>query len=230
MVNQMANVTGLTLYKTTADGKKVRIDGAASESSPIAQGIRVTNSSKLSYPAGSKVTGIVEVEVTLDASGTITATKIISGDKTLQGLCEANARSSKFEIPKLALEVVKVTGVLTYNFAKDRTVIVANYLQNVQVETKPNKYHSLIRALTERVKNAKPPAAEESKFVRDGKADVIVRLNELKPEVLGALKQLGFEVLTEMSSANAVVGRISVEKLSALAELDAVTFISPQGR
>jgi hypothetical protein len=68
------------------------------------------------------------------------------------------------------------------------------------------------------------------KFVRDGKADVIVRVKELNPAAVAELKNLGFEVLTEMASASAVVGRIPIEQISKLAELDAVTFISPQAR
>jgi hypothetical protein len=55
-------------------------------------------------------------------------------------------------------------------------------------------------------------------------------LKELKAETVEELKKLGFEVLTEMQSAKAVVGRIAIEKLAALAELEPVTFISPQNR
>ncbi len=74
------------------------------------------------------------------------------------------------------------------------------------------------------------PAADEAKFVKDGKAEIIVRVKELKSETIAELKKLGFEVLTEMTSANAIVGRIAIEKIAALAEIDQVTFISPQNR
>jgi len=74
------------------------------------------------------------------------------------------------------------------------------------------------------------PTTDEAKFIRDGKAEIIVRVKELKPETIAELKKLGFEVLTEMISANAVVGRIAIEKIAALAEIDQVTFISPQNR
>lgn len=71
---------------------------------------------------------------------------------------------------------------------------------------------------------------DEVKFVRDGKAEVLVRLKELKPEAIAELRKLGFEVITEISSANAIVGRIEIGKITSLAELDVVTFISPQMR
>jgi hypothetical protein len=100
---------------------------------------------------------------------------------------------------------------------------------NPPSETKSNKYHSSIAALVERLRNNQTqPAAGEAEFVRDGKAQIIVRLKEFKPEVIEELKKLGFEDLKETPSMRSVVGRIALEKLSALAELDAVTFVSPQ--
>ena len=81
-----------------------------------------------------------------------------------------------------------------------------------------------------RLKNNAAATADEATFVKDGKAEIIVRVKELNPATVAELKSLGFETVTEMASANAVVGRIAVEKIAALAEIDAVTFISPQNR
>ena len=180
--------------------------------------------------AGSKATGAVNVEVTLDAAGNVVAAKAVSGDKTLYAPAETAANGAKFAIPKLQFEIKKMTGVIAYNFAKDKSVTGSENLQNVQIEIKPNKYSSAVKALVERLKNKTAAAADEAKFVQNGKAELIVRLTDLKPEAVEQLKKLGFEVLTEMPSANAVVGRIAVEKIAALAELDGVTFISPQNQ
>ncbi len=196
----------------------------------ISNPIKATNLPKPEYPQGSKAIGAVNVEVTLDAVGNVVAAKAVSGDKTLYESAETAAKRAKFAIPKLQFEIKKITGVITYNFANGKTVTAEPELQNAQVEIKPNKYSSAVKALVERLKNSAAASADEAKFVQNGKAEIIVRLKELKPETVEELKKLGFEVLTEMPSANAVVGRIAIEKIAELAELDGVTFISPQNR
>jgi len=228
--NSMANVSKLELSKSV-ENEVIRIDGAESDSPIVSQGIKATILPKPEYPQNTNAIGAVNVEVMLDATGKVVSAKAISGDKAFYLITETAAKNAKFEIPKLLVEIAKITGVIAYNFAKDKIVTVAPELQNVRVETKPNKYHSAVKALVERLKNNQTkPAASEAGFVKDGKAEIIVRLKELKPETIAELKKLGFEVLTEMTSANAVVGRIAVEKIAALVELDAVTFISPQNR
>jgi hypothetical protein len=64
--------------------------------------------------------------------------------------------------------------------------------------------------------------------MRDGKAEVQIWLNVKTPEVLAQLKELGFELLLDPQSAKLVIGRVPVEKLSALAELQAVRYVAPQ--
>jgi Ca-activated chloride channel family protein len=91
------------------------------------------------------------------------------------------------------------------------------------------RLHPSLVALVERLKNADAkPGADESKFVRDGKAEVQIWLAEKTPEVLARLKQLGFELTLEPQSASLVVGRVPLESLAALAELDAVRYVSPR--
>jgi Ca-activated chloride channel family protein len=209
----------------------IKVDNSTADISVTLQGIKATTLPKPERPQNAKADGAVNVEVTLDASGKVVSAKAITGDKSFYPITETAAKSARFEIPKLSFEVAKITGVIVYNFAKDKTVTVAPELQNVRVEMKPNKYHSSVRALVERLKNKQTSAAaDEAKFVKNGKAEIIVRVKELKPETVAQLKKLGFEVLTEMASANAIVGRIAIEKIAALAELDKVTFVSPQNR
>ena len=64
--------------------------------------------------------------------------------------------------------------------------------------------------------------------MKGGKAEVRVWLVRKTPEVLASLKELGFEVVLDPRTANLVIGRVSVEKLEALAALDAVRLITPQ--
>jgi Ca-activated chloride channel homolog len=84
-------------------------------------------------------------------------------------------------------------------------------------------------AVVERLKQKDAqPGADESKFVRDGKAEVQIWLTEKTPEVLAQLKQLGFELLLDPRTAKLVIGRLPLEKLSALADIKAVRFVAPQ--
>jgi Ca-activated chloride channel family protein len=90
------------------------------------------------------------------------------------------------------------------------------------------KLHPSIVAFIERAKtdDADAPAGD-AKFVRQGKAEVQVWLTDKSPEVILLLMRLGFEVVLEPKVAKAVIGRIPVENLAALAELGAVRYVAP---
>ena len=91
------------------------------------------------------------------------------------------------------------------------------------------KLHPSIASLVERVKNKRAQAgADEAKFVRDGKAEIQVWLFDKTPEALLQLKRLGFEVVLDPKTSKLVIGRLSIEKLEALAQLKVVRFVSPQ--
>ncbi|HVF67874.1 MAG TPA: VIT domain-containing protein [Pyrinomonadaceae bacterium] len=116
-------------------------------------------------------------------------------------------------------EVVTVTGTMTEEEAKAFK----------RTEALTNKLHPSLLAVVERLKKPdSKPSEGESKFVRDGKAEVQIWLTEKTPEVLAQLKQLGFELLLDPQSAKLVIGRLSIDKLAALAELKAVRYVSPQ--
>ena len=91
------------------------------------------------------------------------------------------------------------------------------------------KLHPTIAAVIERIKTKKlQPGADEAKFVRDGKAEIQIWLTDKSPEVIAELKKLGFEVVLDPQSAKMVIGRVSLDKLAALAEVKAVRYISPK--
>jgi Ca-activated chloride channel family protein len=90
------------------------------------------------------------------------------------------------------------------------------------------KMHASIAAVVERLKNkAARPAAEEARFVRNGKAEIQVWLSDKSVETVAQLKRLGFEVVLDPKSAKMIVGRLAIEKLEALAELKAVLYVAP---
>jgi Ca-activated chloride channel family protein len=92
------------------------------------------------------------------------------------------------------------------------------------------KLHPSILAVIDRLKNRSILAgADEAKFIRDGKAEIQIWLTDKSEETLAKLKELGFEVVLDPKSAKLLIGRLSIEKLEALAELKFVRYVSPQG-
>jgi Ca-activated chloride channel family protein len=92
-----------------------------------------------------------------------------------------------------------------------------------------SKLHPSLLAIVDRLKDPKLPAsADEAKFVRDGKADVQIWLTEKSDATLAKLKALGFEVVLDPKSAKLVIGRLTIEKLAALAEIAEVRYVAPQ--
>lgn len=184
--------------------------------------------------------GLVNVLVTVDEKGKVIEAKAQSGNTVLRDSAEKAALKTKFKIKQSKENPVKVVGVIAYNFTlKDNKPIAEIVLGNFAVKLTPEqekmrniraKTAESVFKLIERLQNKTAASADEAKFVRDGKAEVTLRLKDLKPETIAQLKALGFEVLTEIQSANAVVGRIAIEKLADLAQIESVTFISPQNR
>jgi Ca-activated chloride channel family protein len=91
------------------------------------------------------------------------------------------------------------------------------------------KLHPLVASVVERLREGKAtPGEAEATFVRDGKVELRIWLTEKSPEVLAQLKELGFELILDAPSAGLVVGRMPIEKLSALADVQAVRYVGPE--
>ena len=92
-----------------------------------------------------------------------------------------------------------------------------------------SRLHPSLVAVIDRLKDPKNAAvADESKFIRDGKAEIQIWLTEKSDGTLAKLKALGFEVILDPKSANLVIGRLSIDKLAALAEIAEVRYAAPQ--
>jgi len=91
------------------------------------------------------------------------------------------------------------------------------------------KLHPILVAVIDRLKNKGANAgADEAKFIRNGKAEIQIWLTDKSAETLAKLKELGFEVVLDPKSARLVIGRLSIEKLAALAELKSIRYVAPQ--
>ena len=75
---------------------------------------------KPDYPPeaqSAKASGAVVVQVTVDELGAVIAAKAVSGHPTLHQVCVNAAMQARFSPTTMMGEAVKVSGVLTYNFA-----------------------------------------------------------------------------------------------------------------
>lgn len=125
------------------------------------------------------------------------------------------SKVSKDSSRRIRTEADALTDGLTANERKQRELI--------------SKLHPSIAALIERLKKRGTQAsADEAKFVRDGKVELQIWLTDKQPETIAQLKKLGFEIVLDPTTSNMVIGRVSLEKLAALAELKAVRYIAPQ--
>lgn len=188
-----------------------------------------------------KVHGTVAVQVTVDEQGRVVSAKAVSGHPLLQQSAVAAARQARFSPSMLSGQPVKVAGVITYNFSPDAVgaATSAGELESVSVAPPDPgeqrrqefvaKLHPSVASLFKRVREGKgTPGEAEAAFVRDGKAELRVWLTEKSPAVLAQLKGLGFELIFDAPSASLVVGRMPIEKLSALADVQAVRYVAPE--
>ena len=91
------------------------------------------------------------------------------------------------------------------------------------------KLHPSILKVIDWLKAPKASALpDEAKFVHGGKAEIQIFLTDKSDTTLAELKKLGFEVVLDPKTAKLVIGRLPVEKLSALAELKFVRYVAPQ--
>ncbi len=65
-------------------------------------------------------------------------------------------------------------------------------------------------------------------FVRDGKAEVQVWFIEKSDAARAKLKELGFEVVLDSPDSKLMVGRLPMDKIELLADLEFVRYVSPQ--
>ena len=91
-----------------------------------------------------------------------------------------------------------------------------------------SKLNPALVALVDRLNDkAAKPGADDAKFVREGKAEIQIWLTDKSELNMARLKELGFEVTIDPKTSKMVIGRMSVEKLAALAELEFVRYVMP---
>jgi len=90
------------------------------------------------------------------------------------------------------------------------------------------KLHHWLYSVVERLgKGETTPAPNESLFVHDGKADIKIELSSRSPELLEKLKAAGFEITADKGKTT-LIGKIPLDKLAALTDIDEVRLILPK--
>ncbi len=182
-----------------------------------------------------KALGEVVVDIKIDREGSVVEAKAVSGNNLLRPAAESAAMLSKFAPTYAGGQAVRVTGTIAYNF-KD-AIQVDVFLRKMKAEplTAEDKRAAAVAGklqfwlydLVVRLqKGVAEPTPNEARFVHDGKADIQVELTANSKDVLPKLKAAGFEVVTEKGKS--VFGRIAIEKLAALANIEEVKVILPK--
>lgn len=162
---------------------------------------------------------------------------MISGHPLLRQAAEQAAKNAKFAPTMLSGQAVKVVGIITYNFAAsgDANVSVGE-ISDEKVGEVPSeeairenrlkeKLHFWIFEVVNRLaKNEQTVTANEKRFVRDGKAEVQIKLLVKTSEVMEKLKNLGAEIISE-KDAKTIHVKIPIDKLANLAEFVEIEYV-----
>ncbi|MFN0087686.1 MAG: TonB family protein, partial [Blastocatellia bacterium] len=190
------------------------------------------------YPAAAKsarVNGPVQVRIVVDEAGKVAEASVISGHPLLRDAALQAARQWQFKPTELSGRPVRAQGVVTFNFdlkvgaSPGRiTAAPAPLPEERRRQALVAKMAPDVAALAERLRTGAKPAPGEAAFVRNGKAELQVRLAGKSAATIAGLRRLSFEVLLDPKSSSFVIGRLPVEKLEALAGLPVVLYIAPQ--
>ena len=190
------------------------------------------------YPPVAKAAraqGTVVLQVTLDEAGRVISAQAVSGHPLLRQAALGAARRARFSPTLLSGQPTKVTGLVTYNFTLGASAEGRPATWHDPEERKRREFlsrlHPSVASVVERLREGDAAAgAAEASFIRDGKAELRIWLRETSPGVLAQLRELGFELILDAQSTGLVVGRLPVEKLTALADIRAVRYVAPQER
>ena len=184
--------------------------------------------------------GAVAVQVVVDEHGRVVSAQAVSGHPLLQQAAVDAAKQAQFSPTLLSGQPVKVSGVITYNFALTNGANPAGESESTTTAAPPTpeeqkwaqfvaRLHPLVASVAGRLREGKgTPIEGEERFVRDGKAELRIRLADKSPAVLAQLKRLGFELILDAASTDLVIGRLPLEKLPALADVQAIRYVAPE--
>ena len=120
MVETISSRCGCT---QSADDEAIETDAVSSSKGPIRGGIlngRALSLPKPPYPAiarAARASGTVAVEIVVNERGCVQSAHAVGGHPLLQSAAAQAARQACFAPTRLSGQPVKVSGMITYNFA-----------------------------------------------------------------------------------------------------------------
>jgi len=201
------------------------------------------------YPAAAmavRASGLVVVQIIVDEKGKVISASAISGHPLLRAAAVRAAMASKFAVTLIGGMPVKTSGVINYNFVADpfrtratqgqaRKEMTPDEIEAFVRETKQReernkvakKLHFWVFGLFERIKEGKTdPAANESRFVKNGVASVELKIAGDNTSTLEKLTEIGF-VLSASPDATKLKGTIPIVRLAELVKLEAIDLVLP---
>ncbi len=198
------------------------------------------------YPPAARAvgaTGAVTVFVTIDETGKVSHAEAVSGHPLLRPAAVAAARKATFAPLTVGDEAVTATGSIIYNFIDPSNAARVSVDQPLVEEVVPNeelstpqaihnfklkqKAHSWVYALIIRLqKNGTEPTANETAFVRDGKAHLKLVFEDKEMPDIDKLRKLGFEPEGK-ANGSSITGTFDITKIEALVDLHGIKYIVP---
>jgi Ca-activated chloride channel family protein len=100
--------------------------------------------------------------------------------------------------------------------------------RRLPMEMHVGKLHAALAALVEALKTPQAkPLLESMSFVRGGKAEVQIWLDDTSQASLAQLKELGIKILAAPKTAKLVIALVPIERLEALGGLKPVRYVAP---
>jgi TonB family protein len=255
MANTPPRINSLTLSMKSAPPPPppTRLSGSAPKriSGGVVNGKAVSLPAP-QYPAAARAAsakGSVNVLVTIDESGNVISATPVSGHPLFRAAAATAAKRAKFAPTMMSGKPVQVSGVIVYNFGGGSPVGVANSSNNPLATVNANenesieeetvkespftkalkqKLHKWVYELFNRLQTGATKATpNESKFARNGKARLQIRLSKKSIETIDKLKDLGLENIKE-TGKDMIEGEIDIQKIADLIEIGDVQYILPK--
>jgi hypothetical protein len=182
------------------------------------------------------VLGEVEVVIKVNRAGAVVMATAVSGDISLRVAAESAAKLSRFAPTIVNGRSFRVNGTIAYKFvAADNIEVFVRRMKaekpndaEIRAEGVAGKLHFWVFAVVERLAAGDTvPSANETNFVRDGKANIQLELTVDPATVAEKLKEQGFEMVASRGRTT-VTGRIAPDKIVGLAEVEEVKLILPK--
>lgn len=176
----------------------------------------------------------VRVGIEVDPEGRVVAAKSESGPDELRSVSETAAKLSTFAPAFDNGRLIRTKGVMVFKFdstekppifIREMRVIAPTEEDKRMMRLREIMHFWIYEALARSAAGVAEPSANESKFVRDGKAFVRIELSKRSAAISERLAAAGVEIKT--TKGNGVRGWVPLQRLAALGGIDEVTHVAP---